>query len=131
MSRSSRDIILRGRIFITTVKDERGNTESALVLIPLVFLFLCAMQLVLVIFLRNESLTDTQNQASIRAISGELLSSDSTMTLGSSDRFQKLRLLITRDHKEFPILVPGLGSIFGETIQSTQIGVAIMEVPQG
>jgi hypothetical protein len=120
----------RIQVFKAAVKDERGNTESALVLIPLLFLFLCAMQFVLVIFLRNESLVDAQNQASVRAISGALDSSDRTITLGSAGSLQRLRILVTRDHEEFPILVPGLGSIFGEAIKSAQTGIAVMEVPE-
>ena len=130
MSLSLKDSIHNARTLFSNIKDERGNTESALVLIPLIFLFLCAMQLVLVIFSRNESLIETQNQASVRAISGELLSSDSTIILSSPDGFQKLRLLITRDHRDFPILVPGLESIFGEKIKSTQTGIAVMEVSE-
>ena len=107
--------------------DERGNTESALVLVPLIFLFLCAMQLVVVIFLRNESSVISQSQASTRAISGEFLPTDKIITLRSPDRFQELKLLVTKESQEFPLLIPGLARILGGTIKSDQSGIAIVE----
>jgi hypothetical protein len=85
------------------------------------------MQLVIVIFLKNESSVISQSQASTRAISGEFLASDKVITLQSPDRFQELKLLVTKDPREFPILLPGLTAIFGETIKSNQSGIAIIE----
>ncbi len=109
------------------LQDERGNTESALVLIPLVFLFLCAMQLILVIFLRNESAISSQNQASIRAISGELSRDDTIISLDSPDSFQKLRILVTKKDRQIPLLIPGLSAILGSVIESTEKGIAVIE----
>ena len=107
--------------------DDRGNSESALVLIPLIFLFLCAMQLIVVIFLRNESSVISQSKASIRAISGELLPTDRIIALRSPDKFQDIKLLITRERREIPLLIPGLAPLLGEVIRSTQNGIAIVE----
>jgi hypothetical protein len=109
------------------MRDERGNTESALVLIPLVFLFLCAMQLILVIFLRNESSVSTQSQASIRAISGELSPTDTIITLNSPNNFEKPRLLVSKEDKRIPLLIPGLSTILGNVIESRQSGIAVIE----
>ena len=109
------------------LQDERGNTESALVLIPLVFLFLCAMQLILVIFLRNESAISSQNQASTRAISGELSRDDTIISLDSPDSFQRLRILVTKKDRQIPLLIPGLSAILGSVIESTEKGIAVIE----
>jgi len=113
--------------FSCFMRDERGNTESALVLIPLVFLFLCAMQLILVIFLRNESSVSSQSQASIRAISGELSPTDTIITLNSPNNFEKPKLLISKEDKRIPLLIPGLSTILGNVIESRQSGIAVIE----
>ena len=66
-------------MFKNFLRDESGNIESAMVLIPLIFLFLCSIQLVMAIFIRNSDQSDVQNQASIRAISGLIANNDSVL----------------------------------------------------
>ena len=109
------------------IRDESGSAESAMVLIPLVFLFLCSMQLVTAIFYRDIGLRDVQSQASTRAISGEAAYGDVFVSIPSPDRFQDLKLLIISKRREIPTLVPGLGKIIGRTLESDVTGIAVVE----
>jgi hypothetical protein len=108
--------------------EDKGNIESAMVLIPLLFLFLCSAQLISTTFLRNSALINAQSEASTRAISGELIQGDSIVNVENSDRFHDLRLLIVRNVKDLPMLVPGLGRIINKRLESDIKGVAIIEV---
>ena len=109
------------------VKDERGNAESAMVLLPVIFLFLCSMQLITAIFYRNVELRDVQSQASTRAISGEIATGDAFISIPSPDRFQDLKLLIISKRREIPTLVPGLGKLLGHALDSDVTGIAVVE----
>jgi hypothetical protein len=109
------------------VKDERGNAESAMVLLPVIFLFLCSMQLITAIFYRNVELRDVQSQASTRAISGEIATGDAFISIPSPDRFQDLKLLIISKRREIPTLVPGLGKLLGHALESDVTGIAVVE----
>ena len=109
------------------VKDERGNAESAMVLIPVIFLFLCSMQLITTIFYRNVELRDVQSQASTRAISGEVATGDAFIPIPSPDRFQDLKLLIISKRRKIPTLVPGLGKLLGHALESDVTGIAVVE----
>ena len=109
------------------IKDESGSAESAMVLIPVILLFLCSMQLVTAVFYRNLELRDVQSQASTRAISGEVANGDAFISIPSPDRFQDLKLLIVSKRREIPILVPGLGKIIGRTLESDVTGIAVVE----
>ena len=109
------------------IKDESGSAESAMVLIPLVFLFLCSMQLVTAIYYRDIELRVVQSQASTRAISGEVAYGDAFVSIPSPDRFQDLRLLIVSKRREIPTFVPGLGKILGRALESDVTGIAVVE----
>jgi hypothetical protein len=109
------------------IRDESGSAESAMVLIPVVFLFLCSMQLVTAIFYRNVELRDVQSQASTRAISGEIANGDAFISIPSPDRFQDLKLLIISKRREIPTLVPGLGKLLGHALESDVTGIAVVE----
>jgi hypothetical protein len=109
------------------IKDESGSAESAMVLIPLVFLFLCGMQLVTAIYYRDIELRVVQSQASTRAISGEVAYGDAFVSIPSPDRFQDLRLLIVSKRREIPTFVPGLGKILGRALESDVTGIAVVE----
>lgn len=110
------------------LKEDQGNIESAMVLIPLIFLFLCSAQLISTTFLRNSALVNVQSEASTRAISGEFRQGDLIARVENTDRFHDLRLLIVRNVKELPMLVPGLGSIINKRLESDVKGVAVIEV---
>ena len=112
------------------LRDENGSTESAMVLIPVIFLFLCSMQLVSAIYYRNVELRDVQSQASTRAISGEFANGDTFIEIASPDRFQELKLLIVKQRRDIPTLVPGLGSILRHRLESDVTGIAVVELGQ-
>jgi len=109
------------------IKDESGSAESAMVLIPVIFLFLCSMQLVTTIFYRNVDLRDVQSQASTRAISGEIANGDTFISIPSPDRFQDLKLLIISRRREIPTLVPGLERLLSHALESDVTGIAVVE----
>jgi hypothetical protein len=107
--------------------DERGNTESALVLIPLIFLFLIAMQLLLAIGMRDADSMVAGDQASVRAISGVFASADEEEVLSSPDRFSNIALLVTRQSRKIPQLVPGITQLLGRDLVTDARGIAIIE----
>ena len=108
-------------------KDERGNVESSLVLIPLLFLFLIAVQLILAIGMRNADSLHVSDQASTRAISGIFSESDREEKLKSPDRFSHLSILITTQSRKIPALVPGLTALLGRDLETDVQGIAIIE----
>ena len=110
------------------IASERGSAESAMVLIPLLFLFLCGAQLTSTVFIRNFEFAKVQSEASTRSISNELQSSDSVIEIDTPDRFQKLRLLVVRKQRDLPIMVPGLASFLGGSLKSEVTGISVMEV---
>ena len=109
------------------LSDEKGSTESAMVLIPIIFLFLCSMQIVTALFYRNMELAAVQSQASTRAISGETSVGDTFLSIPSPDRFQDLKLLIVKKRRDIPTLIPVFGNLLGHRIESEVTGIAIVE----
>lgn len=109
------------------IKDDRGNVESSLVLIPLLFLFLVGMQLILAIGMRDADSLAAADQASTRAISGNFLQSDRERKLESPDRFSNLSMLITIQSRKIPELVPGLAALLGRELETDARGLAIIE----
>ena len=109
------------------IKDERGNVESSLVLIPLIFLFLIGIQLILAIGMRDANSLTASDQASTRAISGNFSQSDREEKLESPDRFSNLSLLITTQSRKIPQLVPGLAALLGRDLETDGRGVAVIE----
>lgn len=111
------------------LRSERGNAESVLVLIPALLLFLCAAQITTVVFARNFDQVRVQSEASTRAISTQLLASDSVLEVATPNRFQKTQLLVVTKKRELPIFVPGIRSLLGGALLSEVVGVSVMEVP--
>ena len=109
------------------LKDERGNVESSMVLIPLLILFLIGIELIVATNLRNSDAALAQGEASARAISGQILPSDEVIELESPDRFSHIRLLITSRRSTLPQIVPGLIALMGGSPSTDVKGVAIME----
>lgn len=108
-------------------RQESGNVESSLVLIPLVFLFLIAVELIVATNLRNSDFAMAQSDASTRAISGVVTSSDQVIELSSPDSFTHMKLLITRRKHSLPQLVPGLVALLGGNAVVEVNGAAVME----
>ncbi len=109
------------------ISEDRGNVESSLTLIPLILLFLLAMQIVLAISMRDADSLGASDQASVRAISGEFSSTDRELTLISSDRFSNISLLIATQSRRIPQLIPGLSQLLGRELKTDGKGVAIIE----
>jgi hypothetical protein len=114
-------------MFRRFIRDESGNIESAMVLIPLLFLFLCSIQLVLAIQVRNFDQNEVQSQASTRAISGSFAATDSVLNISSDNSFENQKILIVSKLRDIPILIPGLSKILGGRLQSDVKGVAVIE----
>ena len=115
------------RNILRIFRDERGNVESSLVLIPLLFLFLVGMQLILAIGMRDADSLTASDQASIRAISGNFFRLDKEEKLFSPDRFSNLSILITTQSRKIPNLVPGLAALLGRDLETDARGIAIIE----
>ena len=109
------------------LRQDRGNVESSLVLIPLIFLFLIAVELIVATNLRNSDFSLAQSDASSRAISGVLNSSDQVIELNSPDSFSHMKLLISHRNHSLPQLVPGLVALLGGNAVVEVNGAAVME----
>jgi hypothetical protein len=114
-------------VFKALIKDESGNIESAMVLMPLLFLFLCSIQLVSAIQIRNFDQSEIQSQASSRAISGTFAETDSILNISSSNPFEDQQLLIVSKRRDIPILIPGLSKALGGQLRTDVTGVAVIE----
>jgi hypothetical protein len=106
---------------------DRGSVESALVLIPLMLLFLAGMQIATAAHTRNVEKIDAQNSASTRAISGEFESGDEFIHIDSSGDGQNLDLLITHRQSSLTDLVPGFLGGGSSNREVTVDGMAIVE----
>ena len=112
--------------FVKYLHSEDGNVESALVIVPLIALFLVTLQLIAIVNLRNVEMTSTQNRASSQAIWQEINQNDQAIKLDSGSPFEKLRLLIVKSEREIPRIFPGISSLLGgKKIQVT--GTAVIE----
>lgn len=109
------------------LQGEAGNVESAMVLIPLLILFLIGIELIIATNLRNGDVAIAQGEASRRAISGQIYPSDQVIELSSPDRFAHIRLLITHRRTTLPQIVPGLIALMGGSPSTDVKGAAIME----
>lgn len=119
--------MLRCRDAWNAIKNERGNVESSLVLIPLLFLFLIGVQLILAIGMRDADSLAASDQASVRAISGNFSQSDKERKLESPDRFSNLSILISAQSRKIPQLVPGLAALLGRELETDSRGIAVIE----
>ena len=79
------------RIFQFLQKED-GNVESALVLIPMLILFLIGMQLIVATNIRNTEMALAQGEASARAISHQYQLGDEVLEVGG--RIQKIQVLV-------------------------------------
>ena len=108
-----------------TFQKEDGNVESALVLIPMLILFLIGVQLLVSINIRNTQMALAQGDASARAISHQYELGDQLLEVGGG--IEKIQILITHRIQRLPQLVPGLFSLMGGNPVSEVIGIAVIE----
>jgi hypothetical protein len=109
-------------------KDD-GNVESALVLIPMLILFLIGVQLIVSTSIRNTQMALAQGDASARAISHQYKSGDQLLEVGGG--IEKIRILITHRTQSLPQMVPGLLSLMGGTPIVEVVGIAVVEPSSG
>lgn len=109
-------------------RDQEGAVESTLVVIPLVTLFLIAVELIVAVNYRNLDLTYAQSAASTEAISGVVPNSDEVISFSSPHSFEELRLVVAHRTRLLPRLIPTLPFFGGDGMHSTAVsGVAVME----
>jgi hypothetical protein len=114
----------RGK-FHTSLLKEDGNVESALVLIPMLILFLIGVHLIVATNIRNAEMALAQGEASARAISHQYQLSDEVLEIGG--RIEKIQVLITHRVRRLPQLVPGLVGLFGGSPATDVVGIAVIE----
>lgn len=107
------------------LKKEDGNVESALVLIPMLILFLIGMQLIVATNIRNVEMALAQGDASARAISHQFQLSDEVLEVGG--RIEKIQVLVTHRTHLLPQIVPGLVALMGGNPVSDVVGIAVIE----
>ena len=111
------------------LNSEEGNVESALVIVPLIALFLATLQLIATVNFRNVDMTVAQNQASKQSVWQEIKPGDQEINLDSGSSFEKLRLLVVKTEREIPQIFPGIASLMGGKKIRTS-GTAIIEEPE-
>ncbi len=104
---------------------EDGNVESALVLIPLLMVFLIGAQIIAATNLRNADLAMAQGDAAARAISQEFHPDDELIEIGGG--VEKIRVLVTHRSHTVPQLVPGLIELLGGAPATDVVGIAVIE----
>jgi hypothetical protein len=109
---------------------EAGSVESALVVIPLMVLFLISMQLVLTISARNNEIAIVQSEATRSAISHVLTPDAQVINLGEAPSLTDLALVITHRRREIINLLPaGLSGPrkINQSRASDVTGIAVVE----
>jgi hypothetical protein len=116
---SNKDRILR------LLAKEDGNVESALVLIPMLVLFLIGIQIIVATNIRNADLALAQGDAAARAISHNYQNGDELLEVGG--RIEKINVLVTHRSHTLPQLVPGLVDLLGGAPATDVVGIAVVE----
>ena len=111
--------------YLQFLQKEDGNVESALVLIPMLILFLVGVQLIVATNIRNTEMALAQGEASARAISHQYQLGDEVLEVGG--RIQKIQVLITHRTHILPQIVPGLVALMGGNPVSDVVGIAVIE----
>ncbi len=114
----------KDRLFRQMAKEE-GNVESALVLIPMLVLFLIGIQLIVATNIRNADMALAQGDAAARAISHNFQSGDELLEVGGL--IEKINVLVTHRSHTLPQLVPGLVDLLGGAPATDVVGIAVVE----
>ena len=110
---------------LSNLKKDDGNVESALVLIPMLILFLIGVQLIVATNIRNAEMALAQGDAAARAISHQYQLGDEVYEVGG--RIEKIQVLITHRTHLLPQIVPGLVALMGGRPVSNVVGIAVIE----
>ena len=114
------------KIWFKYLHSEDGNVESALVIVPLISLFLATLQLIATINFHNVDMTNSQNQASHQAVWQEIKPGDQEIKLASGSSFEQLRLVVVKLERSIPQIFPGIAALLGgKKLHST--GTAVFE----
>ncbi len=92
--------------FAARIRSEDGSVESALVVIPLMALFLISFQLVLTVTNRNILASYAQSSATHSSITGQYVNGDRVIDLDSPDAFKELKAVVSTRNRQLPNLVP-------------------------
>ena len=111
--------------YLKFLQKEDGNVESALVLIPMLILFLIGVQLIVATNIRNTEMALAQGDASARAISHKYQLGDEVLEVGG--RIQKIQVLVTHRTHMLPQIIPGLVALMGGNPVSDVVGIAVIE----
>ena len=114
------------RKWIKYFHSEEGNVESALVIIPLIALFLATLQLISIVNFQNVDMTASQNRASKQSVWQEINPGDQEIKLDSGSSFEKLRLLVVKTERQIPQIFPGIATLLGGKKIRTS-GTAVIE----
>jgi hypothetical protein len=112
---------------VKLLRSDRGNVESAMVLIPLLLLFLVGTQIATAAHLRNSERIVAQDEATSRAISGEFAPGDEFIHIDGSGDGQNLDLLVTHRSRSIMDLVPTFLGAASANRKVDLYGLAIVE----
>jgi hypothetical protein len=112
---------------LKALRSDRGNVESAMVLIPLLLLFLVGTQIATAVHLRNSERISVQDEASKRAISGQFELGDEFIHIDSSGDGQNLDLLVTHRSRSVTDLLPGFLNGVSSSKTVDLYGLALVE----
>jgi hypothetical protein len=115
------------RDFTQILRDERGNVESSLVLIPLLTLFLVTSQIAIAIHARDMQAIAAQDGASVAGISGNFSPDDTYIHIDSPDPHQNLDLVVRHKKSVLPRIVPGFIEILHREPVTDVSGLAVVE----
>jgi hypothetical protein len=114
-----------GKRALQDLQKESGNVESALVLIPMLILFLISAQLIVATNIRNTEMALAQGDASARAISHQYQPGDEVIEVGGG--IQKIQVLITHRTHLLPQIIPGLVALMSGNPATDVVGIAVIE----
>ena len=114
-----------GKRALQDLQKESGNVESALVLIPMLILFLISAQLIVATNIRNTEMALAQGDASARAISHQYQPGDEVIEVGGG--IQKIQILITHRTHLLPQIIPGLVALMSGNPATDVVGIAVIE----
>lgn len=115
------------RTVLNFLRSSRGSAESAMILVPLMLLFLIGIQISVAAHARNLAKISAQDEASKRAISGNFAKGDQFIHIDASGDGQNLDLLIVHRESGLIDFIPKfLGE--GNSAKSIEVdGFAVIE----
>lgn len=109
-------------------RNQEGAVESALVIIPLIALFLIAVELIVAVNYRNLDLAYSQSAATNAAISAVVPTSDEVISFSSPHSYDELQLVVSHRTRLLPRLIPFIPFLEGVQAPATDVtGIAVLE----